>query len=203
MRSGERCCCSRRRDDPETSGPCRDRRASEGKRKSSGGQRRSESKGAVTMDLQAAEIRNAGARYPGALWALDRGRDRKVLVGIAGREAPDPKPGRKVRWKGGPKGQVPDTGSQDLWPARAAPRGGCRMPGCKPFAERRRRKVGVGCSRRPGHASGLEGRCVANCRNGDGSERGVSQSRRSDDAGRRARKRPPFLHLGLPLTWQA
>lgn len=83
------------------------------KTESTGGQRRSESKGAVTMDLQAAVIRNAGAGYPGSR-DPDRGGGRKVFIGIAGRKAPDPKPGRKVWWKGGPKGQVPDTGSRDL-----------------------------------------------------------------------------------------
>ena len=167
MRSGERCCCSRCRDDPETSGPHRDLGESR-ENGEHGGAAQERKQGRCDDGPASGGNPQCRRQVPKDRQVFDRGGSRKVCTGIAGRKTPDPKPGREVGWKGGPKGQVPDTGSKDLRPARVAPRGGYRMPGRKTFAERRRRKVGVGCSRRPGHASGLEGRCVANCRNGEG-----------------------------------
>jgi hypothetical protein len=94
--------------------------------------------------------------------------------------------GRKVRCR------IP--GRKTCGPSRAAPRGGYRMTGRKALAERSRRKTGIGCGQQSGHASGLEagasrtaGRVMV--------RKGVSQSRRTDDAARRARKRPPLLLL--------
>jgi hypothetical protein len=197
MRSGERCCCSRCRDDPETSGPCRDQGESCGNGEH-GGAAQERKQGRCDDGPASGGNPQCRRQVPEGRQVLDRGEGRKVFIGIAGRKTPDPKPGRKVRWKGGPKGQVPDTGSRDLW-LRKGPR----------------REAGVGYRVARPSPKGGAARWVSGAAGGQdtqvvwkvgasrtagmvrGSARGVVQGRSSDDAGRRARKRPPFLLLDV------
>ncbi len=128
MRSGERCRCSRRRDNPENLWPLPPTLGeSPRKAESRGGQRRSESKGAVTMNLQAAVIRNAGASHPGSRdpdpdakpARVQRRVGRKARCRIPGREACGSETGRAER-------RVSDAGPQGL-DRKVTPQGGCRV----------------------------------------------------------------------------
>ena len=193
MRSGERCCCSRCRDDPETSGPHRDLGESR-ENGEHGGAAQERKQGRCDDGPASGGIRNAGARYPKAVRSLTEVGAERFSSGlraerrrIQSRAArPGGKVGRKVR---------------------------CRIPGrrtCGPQGSRR--EAGIGCRVARPSPKGGAARWVSGVAGGQDTQvvwkvgasrtagmvkpERVSQGRRSDDAGRRARKRPPFLLSG-------